>query len=560
MELFPVLPDDLSGLSADELTALLDETVATCDKVASGDIEVEGSKVDALQQGVEIAETLRAEMGVREEKAAKEAEQVEALRARLHAADEPAEPEADAEPEGDAEPEPDEPDAGEPDPEPADEPAPEPEADTVDEPQAVAAASRLPARRSSRSTPTPVRPELVTITAAADIPGRPMGSRISSKRELADAFAARFRGLGRSTVQGENVPVATIHADYPDERVLRRGADEQNTSKITALREQIQATPMQSIVAAGGLCAPVEPYYGLKQIATTQRPVRDGMARFGADRGGIRFAPPPAFTDFVDSITFITAADDASGGSAAVKACMEVDCAEFQEVTVDIVAHCLTFHNLTARAWPEQVENAVANTMAIHARVAETALLDDIAAGSTHVTAAHTLGTSAEWPEEIIRAAAAYRSRHRTAPDLTLRVLAPFWARDMVLSDMIKTQFYRQSSVAEALDQKFAMANVAVSWYLDTPTGASQVFPAQSAGALTAYPSTIVWYLFDEGGWLFLDGGALELGLVRDSVLNALNEYTMFGETFEGAAFTGIESLQVTSTTSTTGQTACCAS
>jgi hypothetical protein len=78
-------------------------------------------------------------------------------------------------------------------------------------------------------------------------------------------------------------------------------------------------------------------------------------------------------------------------------------------------------------------------------------------------------------------------------------------------------------------------------------------FPAQAAGALVDFPTTIVWYLFAEGTFLFLDGGTLDLGIVRDSALVSTNDYRMFVETFEGVAKVGIESIKVTTTTHIAG-------
>ena len=45
--------------------------------------------------------------------------------------------------------------------------------------------------------------------------------------------------------------------------------------------------------------------------------------------------------------------------------------------------------------------------------------------------------------------------------------------------------------------------------------------------------------LFPEGTFLHLDGGSLELGIVRDSTLNSTNDYQVFGETFENVARIG---------------------
>jgi hypothetical protein len=51
--------------------------------------------------------------------------------------------------------------------------------------------------------------------------------------------------------------------------------------------------------------------------------------------------------------------------------------------------------------------------------------------------------------------------------------------------------------------------------------------------------------MWHPGAHLFLDGGTLDLGIVRDSTLNSTNDYQQFMETFEGHAFIGVESLWV---------------
>lgn len=40
--------------------------------------------------------------------------------------------------------------------------------------------------------------------------------------------------------------------------------------------------------------------------------------------------------------------------------------------------------------------------------------------------------------------------------------------------------------------------------------------------------------LVSGGTWIYLDGGVLDLGLVRDSQLNSGNDFQIFGETFGG--------------------------
>jgi hypothetical protein len=91
----------------------------------------------------------------------------------------------------------------------------------------------------------------------------------------------------------------------------------------------------------------------------------------------------------------------------------------------------------------------------------------------------------------------------------------------------------------------FRVRNLVPTFYMDGSTGSGQVFGAQAAGALLPYPSTVQVYMFVEGSFLFLDGGTLDLGLVRDSTLNSTNDYQIFAETFEAVACVGVEALKL---------------
>jgi hypothetical protein len=58
----------------------------------------------------------------------------------------------------------------------------------------------------------------------------------------------------------------------------------------------------------------------------------------------------------------------------------------------------------------------------------------------------------------------------------------------------------------------------------------------------------LAWLLYPEGTFQFLDGGRLDLGVVRDNTLDATNDYVTFVETFESVAMRGLECYQVQST------------
>ena len=76
--------------------------------------------------------------------------------------------------------------------------------------------------------------------------------------------------------------------------------------------------------------------------------------------------------------------------------------------------------------------------------------------------------------------------------------------------------------------------------------GALQGFGVQGAGMLLPWPTIVQLYLFHEGAWMFLDGGELNLGMVRDSTLNRTNDLQMFSESFEKVILRGHESLVIT--------------
>jgi hypothetical protein len=90
-----------------------------------------------------------------------------------------------------------------------------------------------------------------------------------------------------------------------------------------------------------------------------------------------------------------------------------------------------------------------------------------------------------------------------------------------------------------------------------TPNIPAQVYANVTANsAIPGFIDRIDAVLFVEGEWLYLDGGILDLGLVRDSTLNAKNRYRTFMETFEGVAFKGVETLRLNMEVQPTGSTA----
>ena len=382
----------------------------------------------------------------------------------------------------------------------------------------------------------------VAITAGADIPGYTAGSSLDNMNVVAEAMAKRLHGLRRvNGGDGEQHIVASVTTSFPEDRTLTQDA-ESNWAKINAV------TSPEALVASGGHAAPFETKYDIFGLGTTARPVRDALPRFQADRGGIRFVTPPVLSSYGNAVGVWTNAVDTNPGTD-VKASLTVSAAAEQTVATDAVTLQLQFGNLMTRAYPELIARHNELGLIQHAREAEQSLLTKIAAASTAVTTTSLIGFGRDFLVQLGRAAAAYRSRHRLEADAPLRAIIPGWVKDAMAADLALSM--PGDSLLNAygeIDGYVAARNVNLTASLD-----ATVSSAQSSGALNEFADSFIWYLFSEGSFLFLDGGTLDLGIIRDSSLVGTNDYKMFVETFEGIAFIGIEALKITSTISVNG-------
>ena len=93
--------------------------------------------------------------------------------------------------------------------------------------------------------------------------------------------------------------------------------------------------------------------------------------------------------------------------------------------------------------------------------------------------------------------------------------------------------------------------------------GTTQQFPIFTTGSTPQWPGQtssgafeLAWLLYVEGTYQFLDGGRLDLGVVRDSLLDSTNDYETFVEVFEAVAGRGIDAYGVVQTILPTGGSA----
>jgi len=354
----------------------------------------------------------------------------------------------------------------------------------------------------------------------------------------------RTRSTGR-------VVLASARYEYPPERVLGSDAWE-NEAKF-------QAT--NALVATGGICLPVNVDYAVPTWATADRPIRDALPAYQATRGGIRYVQPPDIGALAAATGIWTEATDLAPG-AATKPLVSISCGTEQLVYVEAISTRLGFGNMQARFAPEQIAANTDLAIAAASRVAENNLLNLIAAQCvTAVTTPGTgsaglLGAAREIITAIHQAVTAYRSAHRLPDSQTLTAIFPWWIKPLIKVDLAREQAHDNSSGFNVLtltdDQAVSLledsTGINCIFHIDgqpssVSGGVAQVYGIQGASAtLLPFPTKVVWYLFAEGMFQFLDAGRLDLGVVRDSTLDATNDYETFVETFENVAFRGFAS------------------
>lgn len=550
-EVIANLTEVLSGADDEELALLEERLVETLEEIA------EIRDVDSARSLAQAIDQVRAESKQRAELARQREEEIKSIMSRVHLQneDETENPDGDDSPDATKD---SSAEAGTSDAPEDDEKKTEAGHRSLPKISDIARRKTQAAAASPRQRPASApdrRSGTTTVTAAADVPGLTAGTEITDRSTLRKAIIDRWQAMSGSRTSGR-VPVARIEMNYPDERILKAGDDERNEEKLHRLLSP------QALTASGGICAPPAGFYDTMTLAVGGRPLRDSLPVFGAERGGIRFIRSSSISDIVQTgaagsaIGVTTEAEDVG---AATKPCQTITCNAVQEVVVQAISRCLQFGNFNARTHPEYVAHLTDLTIAAHARVAEQELWQAICDGSTAVTQPDQLSAWRDLYETVARATAQSRSRHRAALDQVYRLVVPAWVVPYLSADLVR-QLPGDQTVFGVGRARFedALANIGVrvTWTYEGGIGVTQIYGAETGSLLNNWFPTVRALLFAEGTWLFLDGGTLDLGVVRDSTLNQTNDFQLFAETFEGAARIGPESFCLTMDLCNTGITA----
>lgn len=392
------------------------------------------------------------------------------------------------------------------------------------------------------------------------------------RRGVADSFSAALEQVGRVPGDSIRVPLVRLATELPAAHKLSGSDAWENMLRMEEVRSSSQGTS-KALVAAGGLCSPLQTLYDIPVIGDTDRPVRDALSRFQADRGGIQYRPAVSGVAQAGGIGVWTVTDDVNA-TPTPKSCAIIDCPGVVTAQVEAIYQCLEFSNMSARFDPEYADSVVRAQAIAHARFAENRLLTRLTTASTRVQSKQLLGAVRDSLATVDHVVAYYRSVHRLNTEARLRMILPQWMFYMLATDMARQMVGDGLQVfqitVEQVQSWFATRNVAITWHLDgidpadipASPGPALTIPPQVYSPVTAdqvitpFPDVVSALLFAEGDWLLLDGGTLDLGIVRDSTLVGLNRYQTFSESFEYATFRGIESLHIAMALQPTGASA----
>ncbi|MYX39027.1 MULTISPECIES: major capsid protein [unclassified Streptomyces] len=508
------LPEDLTALSDDELSEVLDGARAAFDALSSSD-NVTPDGLAAMRELAAGVESIRTEQAARVAAAEEAAREIEALAAQIRGEEEAT---AAAEAEQAAEPA-----------TAAAEPAPVVEPEPVAPPAPVAQTASAARRslnlsgvrqRQPRVLPEPPAPT-TSITAAVDVPGYTPGSALEFGQITAGIIS---RANALKTAGGGVGQVISYRHPYAADLIVTDSSSAPEGTEVAMRAADQRRLPQQNLVASGGWCAPSETLYEITDIACPD--MLWDLPEVQLARGGLRYYKTPSLD--VGALTWVhTEADDISG---ATKPCFKVPCPDPVEVRCDAVGVCLEAGILTQRHFPELVSWYLRNTMVAHEIRIRSELWTKATALATPVTLAATFGAVSAVFAAVALQAADMIERHSFCDSISLEVVFPWWSRNLFLADIARRNGVGIDEVSNAdVQDVFSPLGVRIQWARNlTPAVPTDIGGATPA---TAWPDEISFLIYPAGQLQLGRGEEVNLGVIHDSTKFSTNDYTaLFAE------------------------------
>lgn len=383
------------------------------------------------------------------------------------------------------------------------------------------------------------------LIAAADVPEFSTGQEMTNGiTDVARAWENRMgpmiTGNVNSGRDGERtrVGLARIKRNVDEQFVIR---DDNEAEEVISRATDETQLPGGSLVAAAGWCAPSEQLYDLCPIRMTQEGMID-LPSVTARRGGIRYPADFDWSAIWGSTGFYLTETEAIAG--VEKTCVEVPCPpEFEECRMDVSGLCIRTPILMERGWPERVEQFIQGSLLIHAHKMNARKLAKMEAMSTAVTfpavanpdpnaaIADPHGPGAvESLLSILELQVQYQRYHwRLSQTATLEMVAPYWMRGILKSDLRKKLgIDNRWNVTDAMVDGYLRAvGVNPQYVYDWQDSLSSQNPADFGGSIpTQWPETVKFLLYPAGTFFQLQADVINLDGVYDHASLIQNVYT----------------------------------
>lgn len=407
--------------------------------------------------------------------------------------------------------------------------------------------------------PQPKVPEggTTAITASVDIPGVAAGQSLPTMEALGEAFRQKAKAIP-TTMAGQGASrhlVASMRNQYEHTIDNRTNPAQVEELWRAMTQEGNRAESAEALVAGGGWCAPSQINYDFFNIAS-QSPRMIDLPTVGVARGGIRYPVSPAIGD----VFFTNAGSNPASGMGGFgfafgngtdpwlwsetddqltvtgsvnKPTLRVPCPTFSETRLECYGISLTAGNLTDDAYPESTQNFIRLLRAAYAHTINARLIGLMSAACTDLTGTvlggAAVGAFPQIPNAVGFAAINYRNRFAMDEEAVLEVVLPFWVLQLMRADLgYKPGQDNPATTASVADASiiaaFTARNVRPQFVSDWQVRGASQFGLSTP--ISAWPTSVNFMLYAAGTFLHGTGLQLDLGVIRDSVLNAENDYT----------------------------------
>lgn len=413
-------------------------------------------------------------------------------------------------------------------------PGPDPDDDSdsdEDEPVEVAPVARPSAAEVAKRRPLSAlpkaEPKTTAVVASAGEKEDSLGTRFADSEELASAMHSAWNRLANGSQTVARIERKNKYSLTSDPA--------ENFGILQTIMAGSQQARQDGIALTAALgCAPSEPVYDFFNQSSRGAGIVD-LPSVTARRGSRTYPPAVGIPDIQNQ------AGIGSEYTGASKSCYTVACGTTR--TTDVVANytCLTFDNEEGQFYPELVSHYGALSMVAHEHEVNQRLIENMrdAACTTEV---HDLdtggGTVVGLTRALARVRAYYIERHKMGESSILDALIPYWFVAAYGADIAARQSsdYAQT-VSNGLGRLFSDLRA-------HGINAQAVYDWQ-VGAALGFDDFGSALLYAPGTFVRLDGPTLDLGVVRDSTLNAANDFQTFMESWTGLACVGNEAIYI---------------